>query len=150
MCVHEWVQTALTTFHVFRVARVYSLAGITSVSADVGWVVAFIMPAFTAASVQSFYAWRIYILSQHRKAFPMVVLGVSDHDEDMEHFKYNYDQGAVTAWCAGVVGAVNLKVCTLVASSCVRQCSDHSYREWHPMVCPHRVMRLSCGTWQQM
>ena len=71
MCIHEWILTALATFFVFRVVRAQTL-----VDNDVGWVALFAMPAFAAAGVQSFYAWRIYVLSQRRKILPIVVLGV--------------------------------------------------------------------------
>lgn len=48
------------------------------ITTSVTWVAMFIMQAFTAAGVQSFYAWRIYILSQRRRILPTVILGVRD------------------------------------------------------------------------
>ncbi|TFY68738.1 hypothetical protein EVJ58_g838 [Rhodofomes roseus] len=87
----EWSQTALLTSSSFyRFAAHYGDFA-SLLSDDVFWITLFIMPAFTAAMVQSFYAWRISILSQ-RRIFTIVVLFF-----------------VVFAFVAGIVGAVSLK-----------------------------------------
>ncbi|KAI0727546.1 hypothetical protein C8Q72DRAFT_839787 [Fomitopsis betulina] len=56
------------------------------------WVMAFLMPAFTAATVQVFLVWRITVIAQ-RRLFAAIVLPV-----------------VVTAFCSGIVSAVGLQV----------------------------------------
>ena len=123
MCIHEWIQTALATISVVHVVRIHSDTVPALVTTDGGWVVMFFMPAFAAAGVQSFYAWRIYVLSQRQKIFPIVVLGVGFDYRNLEYLTLIHDQCVVTALCAGVIGAVNLKV-RLVTSQCLRRCAD--------------------------
>lgn len=75
----------------FQSLRVHIFVESVFVTANMGWVVMFIMPAFTAASVQSFYAWRIYILSQNRKVFPTVIFGVSHPHQLLKYFSHTRD-----------------------------------------------------------
>ncbi|KAH9936420.1 uncharacterized protein B0H18DRAFT_973866 [Fomitopsis serialis] len=73
-------------FHTFVTGDLFPLA-----SGGKMWLIMFVMPALTAATVQSFYAWRIAVVSQSR-LFSIIVLNV-----------------VVAAFCAGIVGAVSLK-----------------------------------------
>lgn len=67
----EWAQTILTTQQTFSMY----FSNPFPWGIDI-WVMAFLMPAFTAATVQVFLVWRITVIAQ-RRLFAAIVLPVS-------------------------------------------------------------------------
>ena len=73
LCVFEWVQTILATQQGFRML----VQGLPNDSNEyLGWLYIYVMPACTAAVVQSFLVWRITIISK-RRLFSAIILPVS-------------------------------------------------------------------------
>lgn len=71
----EWAQTILTTEQCFtEFVLLAPEAGFFSFLVDT-WVMAYLMPAFTAATVQVFLVWRITVISQ-RRLFAAIILPV--------------------------------------------------------------------------
>jgi len=91
VCIYELAHTALTTSEIFHKFVTGFGDLIFLGSSGKMWLVIFVMPALTAATVQSFYAWRIAVISQSR-LFSTIVLIV-----------------VVAAFCHAVIGAVSLK-----------------------------------------
>ncbi|KZT72293.1 hypothetical protein DAEQUDRAFT_722960 [Daedalea quercina L-15889] len=80
LCAYEWGQTTVATCAIYTVfSPLYDVINVTSlIRFDVfAWLAMLLMPIFTAAAAQSFYAWRIAILSQRRIFASIVLIGVA-------------------------------------------------------------------------